>query len=158
MTENPSTRVSLILRLRQPEDAEAWQEFVEIYQPLIYRLATNKGLQPADARDVTQDVLMRVAKAVNQWNPDPDHGTFRGWVSRIARNLVIDFLRSKGRRPISGDNTSIFEILNNQVDDCAESGVFDIEYERQIFAWAAEKIEGSFSARAPAQHELCPPP
>ena len=145
MTENPETRVSLILRLRRNSDAEAWQEFIEIYQPLIYRLASRKGLQPADARDLTQDVLLRVANAVNDWNPDPARGTFRGWISRITRNLVIDFLRKKSREPLTSDKTAIFEIINSTPESSSETGEFDLEHERQVFAWAAEKIRSSFS-------------
>lgn len=145
MKEVPKTRVSLILRLRHSSDAEAWQEFVEIYQPLIYRIAINRGLQPADARDLTQDVLLRVAKAVNQWNPNPAKGTFRGWISRITRNMVIDYFRSNHRLPITTDETSVFKLIRSTPQPGEETGQFDLEQERQTFAWAAEKIKTSFS-------------
>ena len=145
MTEIPKTRVSLILRLHHAADAEAWQEFVEIYQPLVFRLALKKGLQPADARDLTQEVLLRVAKAVNQWNPNPDQGTFRGWISRITRNMVIDFFRSRQRLPVTSDETSIFKLVHSTPQSSEDTGLFDFEQERQIFAWAAEKIRPAFN-------------
>ena len=56
----PTTRASLVLRLRDPEDGAAWAEFVEIYEPLIYRLAARKGFQHADAQDLLQDVLVAI--------------------------------------------------------------------------------------------------
>lgn len=93
MSQPPTTRASLILRLRHPDDAAAWEEFVAIYQPLIFRLAKSRGLQDADAFDVAQEVLARVAGAINRWDPDPDRGSFRGWIGRITRNLAIDFLK-----------------------------------------------------------------
>ena len=71
MSQPPTTRASLILRLRHPDDAAAWEEFVAIYQPLIFRLAKSRGLQDADAFDVAQEVLARVAGAINRWDPDP---------------------------------------------------------------------------------------
>ena len=145
MNEIPKTRVSLILRLRHASDAEAWQEFVEIYQPVIYRLAIKKGLQPADARDLTQEVLLRVANAISEWNPNPEQGSFRGWISRITRNLVIDFLRRNRRLPVTSDKTSIFRLVHSVPQPSIETGLFDFERERQIFAWAAEKIKPSFS-------------
>ena len=49
MASPPDTRASLIARLAEPADMEAWTEFVEIYLPLLYRLARQKGLQHADA-------------------------------------------------------------------------------------------------------------
>ncbi|HET6880362.1 MAG TPA: hypothetical protein VFI31_09415 [Pirellulales bacterium] len=38
MTESPETHASLILRLHDRADQQAWREFVEIYHPVIYRL------------------------------------------------------------------------------------------------------------------------
>ena len=133
----------MILRLRQ-QDAEAWQEFVEIYQPLVYRLALKKGLQQADALDATQEVLARVAKAIGNWDPDPAKGTFRGWLSTITRNLVVEFLRSRKRRPITSDNSSVDELIRQVPDTSNESQLFDLEEKRQIFAWAAKKIRPEF--------------
>jgi hypothetical protein len=61
MTQPLETRASLLLRVRDSADREAWEEFVEIYGPVVHRLARNKGMQPADADDVTQQVLLAVA-------------------------------------------------------------------------------------------------
>ena len=143
MSNSPKTRASLILRLRRPEDAAAWAEFVEIYQPLVFRLARSKGLQEADALDLTQEVLARVARAINQFDPDPDQGSFRGWISRITRNLVIEFLRGQHRRPITSEDTSIQQLIES-VPAAHETAWYDAEYERQVFAWAADKIRDSF--------------
>ena len=44
----PDTRASLILRLPDASDVEAWNEFVEIYRPIVYRVARKKGLQHAE--------------------------------------------------------------------------------------------------------------
>lgn len=50
--QTPDTRHSLIARLSDRQNAEAWDQFSAIYQPLIYRLASAKGLQDADAHEV----------------------------------------------------------------------------------------------------------
>ena len=47
----PTTRPSLLVRIRDARDAEAWREFVRLYSPLVYRFARRKGLQDADAAD-----------------------------------------------------------------------------------------------------------
>ena len=143
-SDQPTTRASLILRLRHPDDAAAWQEFVDIYQPLIFRLARARGLQEADAFDTTQEVLARVATAVNRWDPDPERGSFRGWISRITRNLVIEFLRSKNRLPKTSDDSAVRQLLSQQPGKSTDADLFDLEHERQVFAWASERVQHHF--------------
>ena len=148
MSDQPKTRLSLILRLRHADDAAAWREFVEIYQPLVFRLARSRGLQEADALDMTQEVMARVAKAVNRWDPDPNRGSFRGWISRITRNLVIEFLRSKKRQPLTGGDSSIDQLIQTTPGPSPETKLFDLEHQRQVFAWAAERVRGSFQPKS----------
>ena len=63
----PETRASLILRLQDANDIVAWDEFAEIYAPVVYRSARRIGLQSADADDVVQEVLAAVARSVKDW-------------------------------------------------------------------------------------------
>lgn len=146
MNPTPETRASLILRLQRPADAVAWGEFVEIYQPLIFRLATSRGLQEADALDLCQDVLTRVARAINQFNPDPQRGSFRGWISTITRNLVVEHLRSRQRRPLTADDSAIGQAILETASQ-EDGRWFEAERRRQVFAWAADKLRPSFQPR-----------
>jgi RNA polymerase sigma-70 factor (ECF subfamily) len=137
MDQPPDTRQSLIFRLRDPGNAAAWSEFVALYEPLIYDLGRRKGLQEADARDLCQEVLLNVSRAVDRWDPDPARGTFRGWLSRITRNLLVNFL-SRQYHPRGSGTTSVQELLTAQpAADQTASALFDAEYRRRVFRWAA---------------------
>ena len=107
----PTTRQSLVLRLRNLDDQAAWAEFVGIYEPLIYQLARQKGLQDADARDLCQEVFRAVAGAIERWDPDPSKGRFRGWLFRIARNLLVNYFADQRRHARGTGSTSVQEML-----------------------------------------------
>ena len=90
MTEFPETRSALLVEVRSPENREAWEQFVLVYRPVIYRMARRRGMQDADAQDVAQNILVRVAGAIDRWEQQP--GTrFRHWLRRVARGEECDF-------------------------------------------------------------------
>jgi RNA polymerase sigma-70 factor (ECF subfamily) len=144
MDELPGTRHSLIVKLRDPANSAEWSEFVALYEPLVYRLAHRKGLQDADAQDLCQEVFRAVARAVDRW--DPARGQFRAWLSQIARNLLINFLTRGRNQPRGSGGTSMQELLDAQpASDPSATALFEAEYERQLFRWAAEDIRGEFA-------------
>lgn len=147
MSETPSTRPSLLIRLKDPHNDRAWGEFVEIYEPLIHQLARRKGLQPADADDLVQDVFRAVTVAMEHWNPDPDRGSFRGWLFRIARNLIVNLLAARRRQKASyGTGGSDFvALLEAQPAPGDDTHLFEGEYRRRLFAWAAERVRDGFT-------------
>ena len=97
MTESPQTRASLVLRLRDRDDHDAWGDFVVDYGPMLYRFVRSRGLQDADAADLVQEVLLRVRKGLASYVP----GSFDGWLWRITRNAFLDDVRKRNRRPTS---------------------------------------------------------
>jgi RNA polymerase sigma-70 factor (ECF subfamily) len=137
----------LLVRLKAPRDERAWAEFVEIYEPLIGRLARRNGLQAADADDLTQDVLRAVAGAIEHWDPDPARGSFRAWLFRITRNLIVSVMEARSRRTASygtGDTDMVAFLEAQPAPEGEASALFDLEYRRRVFAWAADRIRGSF--------------
>jgi RNA polymerase sigma factor (sigma-70 family) len=145
MDEVPDTRPSLLVRLCDPKDDRAWTEFTAIYSPLIYRLARRKGFQDADAEDLVQEVLRAVASAVDRWEPDPSQGPFRNWLFRIARNMMLNLVTSQRRHPRGTGSEEIQWLLEARPSPSPEdTALFETEYKRQLFRWAAERVSGEF--------------
>lgn len=140
MTLTPETRYTLIRKLRNPQDEQAWAEFASIYQPVVFRIALAKGLQYADATDLTQEVLTRVARAIDKFSPQPG-GRFRAWLYRITRNLVIDFLRQRSKLPVVFDDQTLREIVDRQPDQ-SQATEFEHEFQKQIFWVVAQQVKG----------------
>jgi RNA polymerase sigma factor (sigma-70 family) len=142
----PTTRHSLVLRLRNLDDEAAWAEFVQLYEPLVYRLARRKGLQEADAYDLCQEVFRAVAGAIGRWDPDPGKGRFRAWLFRIARNLLVNFLVRQRHQVAGSGRTSIQEMLEARpADDAQAEAEFAIEFRRRAFRWVAQRVQGEFT-------------
>ncbi len=99
----PDTRHSLIARLHDAGDAAAWVEFCAIYEPTTYRIARKFGLQDADAREVTQEVLLLVSRKIQGFDLSRD-GRFRGWLAQIARNATVDMLRRRKTLAVGGSD------------------------------------------------------
>jgi RNA polymerase sigma-70 factor (ECF subfamily) len=148
MPSLPETRASLILRLPDAADTRAWDDFVAVYAPLVYRLARRHGLQPADSDDLVQEVLAAVARSVEAWLARPDRGLFRAWLLRIARNLAINALtRPKHKLLVTGNSDMAFW-LTQQPDPNGEAvSEFDLEYRRELFRWSAEQVRTEIAER-----------
>ena len=146
--DSPITRASLLVRLRDGADHSAWQEFVDIYSPLIYGFARKRGLQDADAADLMQDVLRSVTNAIGRLDYDPRQGSFRGWLFTITRNKVFNHLSAgRGKARGSGDS-AIHAVLNTHPDDSAGlTESWEADYRRQIASVAMQAIRSEFQSK-----------
>jgi RNA polymerase sigma-70 factor (ECF subfamily) len=149
MADALTTRPSLLIRVRDARDDEAWRQFVEIYGPAIYRFARKRGLQDADAADVTQKVLEAVSRAIKRFDYDPRQGTFRGWLFGVVRNQLGKFAAGQKKVVQASGDTGVHEVLDHQqgrkqepISD--EETLWDKEYQRQLFAWGVDRVRGCF--------------
>ena len=143
MTLTPTTRASLLLRLCDSEDHEAWVEFVTLYEPVIYRLLRRHGLQDADARDVMQELLLAVSRSIDRWDSSKECGSFRGWLQRVARNLVVNWLKQRGRRVVTtgGSDLQTMLVMLPAADE-PDTVDFDREFRRALFRRAGKRVRG----------------
>src|SRR5262245_39468325 len=107
----PTTRVTFLARLRQdPTDQAAWDEFVERYGRHIYRWCRQWKLQDADAEDVTQDILVKLARKLRAFTYDPS-GSFRGWLKTLAHHAWRDFVDSPRRAQAAAGDGQVWELM-----------------------------------------------
>ena len=146
MSASPETRPSLLVRLKDRTDDQAWFEFTEIYRPVVFRLALRRGLQPADADDLVQQVFSAVARVIDSWEIDPQRGRFRTWLSRVATNAILNAL-SRQRPDCGSGDSKLHELLDAlPVVDGPDSEMVRAEHRREVFRWAARQIRPEFHA------------
>ncbi|MEQ8635054.1 RNA polymerase sigma factor [Gimesia maris] len=144
MNATPDTRASLLIRVRDPADQAAWHEFVEIYRPVILRMARQKGMQEADAEDVAQLVLIAISKAVEQRPHDPERAMFRTWLHRVAHNAILNALM-RGKPDRGSGKSELLALLNEHASQNGpDSSLLRLEYRREVFRWAARHVRQEF--------------
>jgi RNA polymerase sigma-70 factor (ECF subfamily) len=120
---NADTSLTLLERLQKnPDDPQAWNLFVERYQPRIRRWCVTWGLQDSDADDVAQDVLVKLFGALRKFQYDPSR-SFRAWLKTVTQHAWSDFVAARRKEP---GQTS------GKVDTIADSAEAQSDLERQL--------------------------
>ena len=137
-----STHPSLLSRLRDPRDADAWREFENRYRDLIRRYCRKRGLQLADAEDVCQLVFLALARVLPGFRFDPARGRFRDYLGRVVQNAITRHVS----RPRSGPrllDTLVLEDLIPSRDEPVEPTWQD-EWVQHHFRLAMSSVQADF--------------
>jgi len=136
--------LSLLANLKNPGADDAWTEFASLYRPLVIRVARAKGLQHADAEDLAQEVLATVGRSIGTFE-HRGNGSFRSWLFRITRNLVVNRL-TRPSEPIGSGDSGVQKMLSQHpADDEPTATFFLLEYRRVRFQQAATKVKPQFA-------------
>ncbi len=137
------TSPTLLGRMRRtPPDQAAWSDFEQRYGKMIRRWCQRWGMQPSDAEDVTQDVLLALSRQMDRFEYDPD-GRFRGWLKTITYRAWCDFLeRRRRRRDAASGETVVMRLLESQEaqDDFLKQ--WEEEWKRELLEEAMKRVQG----------------
>jgi RNA polymerase sigma factor (sigma-70 family) len=135
-----ATSTTLLGRLRcQPADQEAWKEFVWRYGPRIFQWCGKWNLQEADAQDVTQCVLLKLANKMQAFQYDPSR-SFRGWLRTLTMHALSDFLQERQRcDPQALHALSVAAARDSLLHDLEE------EFDRELLEKAMTRVRQRLS-------------
>jgi RNA polymerase sigma-70 factor (ECF subfamily) len=135
------TRVSLLGRLRRnPDDPVAWAEFVEHYGGKIYAWCRKWKLQEADAQDVTQNVLLRLAQKMKDFHYDPGR-SFRAWLKTLTNHAWSDFLKARQRPGLGSGDSGVNAVLQSAEAREDLDKHLETEYDREILEEAMLRVQ-----------------
>ena len=154
MQEFPETRDSLIVQVQDPLNRDAWDQFALIYRPVIYRLARRKGMQDADAQDLTQQVLCSVSSSIGRWEKLDPPVKFRHWLRRVVRNAILNALSRRPHDGAAGGSVAL-ELLKEHANvDFDASSQIENEYRRELYLQAARLVRGDVNPETWQAFEL----
>ena len=138
----PETHPSLIVRIKGPRNERAWGEFVLAYEPFLRHLVQRQGVPERHVPDMVQQVLLGIARSVDEWHDDGGEASFRRWLSRVARNVAIKFM-SRERKQVGGrGGTEFLELLEQTPEPASNDQIR--AYEHELVVWAAEQVRSEF--------------
>lgn len=141
------TRPTLLFRLRDWQDQETWQEFYSLYKHYVNRFAIGAGLSHHEAEELVNDVFVKVADHIGEFECREQRGSFRRWLGNLVRWRIIDLRRRQKRRP--GESHSVsstpFEDMVTVPpelweDDSAEKLRWDKEWQAQVADAAMNRL------------------
>jgi RNA polymerase sigma-70 factor (ECF subfamily) len=136
------THPSLLARLRDLGDADAWRQFVAVYAPLVYRWCRRQGLQEADAADVGQEVLAQVARSIRTFEYRPERGRFRDWLGAVVRSKLARFHHREARQVrADGADPALQEAVAPEADTA-----WTAAFHAHVLRVALERIRPEFPA------------
>jgi RNA polymerase sigma-70 factor, ECF subfamily len=135
-----STSLSLLERLRKPDDTAAWPRFVRLYTPLLLVWLQRLGFQDSDSEDLIQEVLVDLIRGLPTYERRGD-GSFRGWLHKITRNQCVNFRRRQARQVKFVDSD-----LPTIEDQSPIAELDETEYRLQLAKQAMQLVQSDFNA------------
>lgn len=134
-----STSPSLLLRLRDRADQEAWSRFVQLYTPLLVHWGRRAGLADADLRDLVQEVFTLLLAKLPEFEYD-ERQTFRGWLRTVTLNKWRELSRKRRIDPVSSH-----ALLWSELPDDATVNFWEQEYNEVLVARAMHLMQRHFA-------------
>ncbi len=144
---NRATSLTLLERLRDPSDDEAWQRFHDLYRTLIRYWLMRRGLSQSDVDDVCQEVMQRALTELPGFRHNGRTGALRSWLRQVVANRLKTHWRQQNRHGATGGDE--YSALAEQLADPQSqlSRQWDEEYQRTVCERLLELVQHDFQSQ-----------
>jgi RNA polymerase sigma-70 factor (ECF subfamily) len=146
LSERWKTRKSLIMRARNADDSQAWEEFVQYYERFIFHVLHRMNVSASDFDDLAQNILLKLWRSIASY--DSSKARFRTWLGVVVRNAVYDqFAETQRRRKLMQQELECLQMLEEEPASEIEH-LIEQEWADYVTSLAMERIEKLFSDEA----------
>jgi RNA polymerase sigma factor (sigma-70 family) len=138
---NEVTSATLLSRLHDKSDQEAWGAFVRRYEPYVRGYCSRQGLSPGDADEVLSAVNEALATALPRFAYDPQKGRFRAWLKTQIQWRLNDLFRKAPREGRAQGGTVALQRLDQLPAELSEEVTAVVDEYRRAFAEMAGELE-----------------
>jgi RNA polymerase sigma-70 factor (ECF subfamily) len=139
-----TTSRTLLDRLRDRQDAQAWQLWLTVYEPWLRDWLSRDRLQHADVDDLLQNIFVVVSQKLPAFVHNGRPGAFRAWLRGVLTHELRSFLR--GRQRLAGDALS--EWIDQLEGPTSElSRQWDQEHDQQLVRRLLGVVQSDFQPK-----------
>ena len=137
------TRKTLLLRACNPDDEEAWADFVSYYEAFIEMVLNRFLFDKSDLQDLKQDILLKLWEKLKSY--DQNKSKFRTWLSTVIKNTVINHIKKKNKNSdfLIPEAEELFASSPTELENLIQN-----EWETYASNLALERIKPLFSENA----------
>jgi len=138
------TSASLLDRLQEAGNPQAWQCLVDVYQPMIRRWLGKYQLREADVDDIMQEVLSVLIRRMPEFQRQRT-GSFRRWLRTITVNCLRDYAKRHFKHPAATGGSEFAALVEQLADDSSgQSQMWEQEHQQHLIDWLLETIRPEF--------------
>jgi RNA polymerase sigma-70 factor (ECF subfamily) len=139
--DDSATHASLLIRVRDARNKEAWAEFQRRYGPMIWSWC--RHWFPRETEDMVQDVYCKLVERLKSFEYDPAKGRFRGWLKTVTNRLMSDLKDKQAGVPVLRSDSLLAEVEAGQDLHDRLAGEYDLE----LLEAAKLRVSGRVEAR-----------
>jgi RNA polymerase sigma factor (sigma-70 family) len=148
MLPHGATRPSIMVRIQDPNDQEAWNEFHELYGPMICGWLKRQGVRDHDAEDIKQEVMQIAMVQLRGFDHSGRTGALRCWLRTTVQHQLQRFWRKRAKQPQGWGGCDADDLAKKLADPSSElSRLFDKEYEQSVLRFVLAKAEAEFEEK-----------
>lgn len=144
-----TTRPSLLIRIRDLQNANAWTEFDAIYRPILRRFALAQRLSETEADEIVQDCMAALVRGAPHFHYDPGRGHFRSWLFTLVSNRVRNLRRDQ--REVTSDNDFLDQRAGREL---TPSQVFDLIWAQEHLTFCLARLRAEVDPETYAAFDL----
>src|SRR6056300_443243 len=141
--EQWKTQQTLIVRARNPNDSQAWDEFTSYYAGFIRMVLMQLHAPLDDLEDLSQTILVKLWKNLSTVELGRDHARFRTWLGTVIRNTFHTHCNQAASRKRRESKAAVPDVVPPDIE-----GVIESEWRKHIIALVIERLNASFSGKA----------
>lgn len=130
-----TTRATLLIRIKNPRDTQAWAEFHDLYAPLLYRYARARGLSHEDAEDVRATCYETIVRQIRQFDYQKEKGGFKAWLRTFVSRRVVDLFRQR-RQPLADSQ----ELAELPAREASVDELWEQQWRQQHLCYCVEQV------------------